>query len=241
MGLLGIGIFNNVVISKLTVSKSDAGLAQSVDITFQKRGATTTSDDSLDFLSSGEVASSDGGKENNIRIYGASLTDYQGGSKTGDDILNEVLTRQAQLNHILAAYMTADKIKWELMKGVPAKGKAELVQKITTGDVLGKINANLFTQFEAMLAPLVGEDSKALVLKFLRKSKEKNFPRLADRKLDWNPFIAAEDDKALVAKIVFSKWEKDNGFDSNAQSIEGSDADAADLAAQAEAANAVFN
>lgn len=241
MALLGIGVFNNVVISKLTVSKTDAGLAQSVDITFQKRGATTTSDDSLDFLSSGEVASSDGGKENNIRVYGASLTDYQGGSKTGDDILNELLSRQTQLNHILAAYMTADKIKWELMKGVAVKGKADLVAKISSGDVLAKINANLFTQFDAMLSPLTGVDSKSVVVKFLRKSKEKNFPRIADRKLDWNPFIAAEDDKALVAKIKFSDWEKKEGFDSNAQSLEDSDANAADLAAQSDAVNSVFN
>lgn len=242
MSLLGIGIFTNVVINKLTVSKTDAGLAQSVDVTFKKAGEISGSDNDLDFLNSGEVSSSDAGKENNMRIYGVNqLTDYNGQTKTGDDLLNEVIAKKDQLVHIASAYMTSDKIKFDITKGLGVKTKAELIAKITSEATLAKVADNLFNQFAALMQPVIGDESKHLVVKFLRQSKAKNFPRLADRKLDWNPFIAAEDDKALVAKIKFSDWEKKEGFDNNAQSLESADATSEDLAAQSEAANAVFN
>lgn len=238
MAILGVGIFNGVVITATKYNKSEQG--QSLDVTFKKAGAVSGSDNDLDFLNSGEVSSSDEGKENNIRIYGVNMQGYDGTTKDGDTLLNEVLARKDQLAHIASAYMTVDKIKFDLVKGVKATSKAELVKAITLEANLFKITENLFTQFEAMMAPVIGEDSKHVVVKFLRKSKASNFPRLADKKIDWNPFIAAEDDKALVAKLVFSKWEKDNGYDSNAQSLESPDATADDIAAQTEAVNNVF-
>lgn len=238
MSILGIGVFSGVVITKVEATKSDAG--QALNITFKKAGEAGAQDN-LDFLNSGEISSSDEGKENNIRLYGVSVDDYNKDPKTGDVILNDVLAKKDQLVHIASAFMTSDKIKFDLTKGLGVKDKAELIKKITSEATLEKMNDNLFSQFTGLMTGVVGEDSKRLVVKFLRKSKASNFPRLADRKLDWNPFIAAEDDKALVAKLTFSKWEKDNGFDSNAQSLEESDATAEDLAAQTSAVNSVFN
>jgi len=241
MAILGVGVFNGVVINKITASKNDKGLAQSIDVTFKKLGEVGSGDD-LDFLNSGEITSSDAGKENNIRIYSVnSLQGYDGNDKTGDDLLNEVMARRDQLVHIAQAYMTSDKIKFELTKGLGVKNKTELKQKITNPDTLAKMNDNMFTQFVALMTPVIGEDSKRVVVKFLRKSKTSNFPRLSDKKLDWNPFIAAEDDKALVAKVKFSDWENENGWSSNAQSLESADATPEELAAQTAAANNVFN
>lgn len=242
MSLLGIGVFTGVVISKVTASKNDQGLTRSVDITFKKQGDVAVNPDSLDFLNTGEVSSSDAGKENNMRIYSADkLTSYEGDAFTGDELLNAVMGRKDQLVHIMSAYMTADKIKFDLTKGLGVKTKAELVTKITNEVTLAKINDNLLTQFADAMQPVIGEDSKTVVVKFLRQSKAKNFPRLADRKLDWNPFIAASDDKALVAKIKFSDWEKKEGFDSNAQVSDDTDSISEELAAQSAAVNDVFN
>ena len=240
MAMLGIGRFDNVIINKVAVSKNDSGLTQSVDITFKKLGEAASDD--LDFLNSGEISSSDGGKENNMRIYSVnSLTGYDGNAKTGDDLLNEVIARKDQLVHILSPFFTADKIKFDLIKGLGIKNKQELVQKITNLSTLEKMSDNMLSQFASMLEPVIGEDSKKLVVKFLRKSKDKNLPRFADKKLDWNPFIADMTDTALTTKIKFSKWEIENGFDSNAQSLEQSDEASVDeLAAQNAAVNSVF-
>lgn len=242
MALLGIGVFSGVVISKVTYNKSDQGL--SLDITFKKTGEKVEEgEDELAFLSAGSVGSSDEGKENNIRLYGLNLTNYEGNTKSGDDLLNELLAKQAQLVHIASAYLPADKIKaaWALTKGIEVKTKDELVKAITKQNNLDKVVENLFTQFVALMTPVVGEESKHVVVKFLRKSKASNFPRLADKKLDWNPFIADEQDTKLVAKIKFSKWEQEQGLDSNAQSLDDADSTNADtLATQTAAVNSVF-
>lgn len=240
MALLGIGIFENVVITKTTKNDSEQG--KSLDVTFKQTGAAPAKeDDELDFLNSGSVGSSDVGNENNIRLYGINLQGYDGNAKDGDTLLNEVLAKKAQLTHILSAYLPSDLIKWDLTKGVNVKTKDELVKAITKEATLNKLVDNLFTQFTELMTPLVGEDSEKLYVKFLRKSKASNFPRLADRKLDWNPFIASMKDEKLKAKIKFSDWEKQQGFDSNAQSLDGADSTNADeLAAQTDAVNSVF-
>ena len=240
MAILGVGIFSNVVITKTTKNDSEQG--KSLDVTFKQTGEAPAKDeDELDFLNSGSVGSSDVGNENNIRLYGVNLVGYDGNTKDGDTLLNEVLAKKAQLTHILSAYLPSDLIKWDLTKGVNVKTKDELVKAITKEATLNKLVDNLFTQFDELMKPLVGEDSEKLYVKFLRKSKASNFPRLADRKLDWNPFIASMKDEKLKAKIKFSDWEKKEGFDSNAQSLEGADSQNADeLASQTAAVNSVF-
>jgi hypothetical protein len=240
MALLGVGVFANVIISKVTVNNTDQG--KSLDVTFKQTGEVPKEDaDELDFLNSASVGSSSVGNENNIRLYGIQVTGYDGNPKDGDTLLNEVIAKKDQLTHILSAYLPADQIKWELTKGVDAKGKAELVKQITKESVLNKLVDNIFTQFEAMMKPVVGEDGEKVYVKFLRKSKASNFPRLADRKLDWNPFIANMKDEKLKAKIKFSAWEHEQGFDSNEQSLDGADApDPTELDTQAKAVNAIF-
>lgn len=243
MALLGVGVFNGVVISKVTKNSGDNGL--SLDVTFKKTAdKVEEGEDELAFLSAGSVGSSDNGKENNIRIYGINVDKYgDAGKKTGDELLNEVLEKQAQLVHIASAYLPADKIKaaWALTKGIEVKTKDELVKAITKESNLNKVVDNLFTQFEALMKPVIGEESKKVVVKFLRKSKASNFPRLSDRKLDWNPFIAAEDDTKGVAKLKFSKWEIEQGLDSNEQSLGDADSPSEELlASQVEATNNVF-
>jgi len=241
MALLGVGVFSGVVISKVTYNKTDQG--QSLDITFKKTAEKSEEAGELDFLSAGSIGSSDEGKENNIRLYGLNLTGYDGSTKSCDDLLNELLAKQTQLVHIASAYLPADKIKaaWALTKGIEVKTKDELVKQITKQSVLDKMVENLFTQFSELMKPVIGEDSKHVVVKFLRKSKASNFPRLADKKLDWNPFIADEKDTKLVAKIKFSKWEQEQGLDSNTQSLDDADTtDSGLLAAQVEATNSVF-
>ena len=240
MSLLGVGLFSDVVISKVTVNSTEQG--KSVDVTFKSvAGSSDKGGDELDFLNNASIGDSDAGKENNVRLYGVNLVGYDGNPKDGDTILNEVMAKKTQLSHILSAYLPQDLIKWDLTKGLNVKSKDELVKSITKEATLNKMVDNLFTQFTELMTPLVGEDSEKLYVKFLRKSKASNFPRLADRKLDWNPFIASMKDEKLKSKIKFSDWEKQQGFDSNAQSLDGADSQNADeLAAQTDAVNSVF-
>jgi len=248
MALLGVGVFNNLKVTKVVVNNVDG--KQSLDVTFSEDVVKPEGEVSdLDMFNSSSTGEA---KQNNIRFYPVTLENYDGGTKSGDDLVNEVFglqdkekgTREvtglkAQLTHILSAYLPQDKIKWNLFDGLEIKDAKDLTQKITKQNILDKVMSNIFTQFKAMIEPVM-QDEKVAV-KFLRKSQQSNFPRLNARKIDWNPFIANEKDEKLKSKLKFSPYEIEKGLDSNAPSLDGADsANADELAAQVAATNSVF-
>jgi hypothetical protein len=241
MALLGVGVADNLKITKVLVNNVDG--KESLDVTFSEDVAPKATEEvsDLDVFNSASTSSGEA-KQNNIRFY----------PKSGDDLVNEVFglldkekgSREvtglkAQLTHILAAYLPADQIKWNLFDGLEIKDAKDLTQKITKQAVLDKVMHNIFTQFKAMLEPVMAKEKVAV--KFLRKSQQSNFPRLNARKIDWNPFIANTKDAKLKAKLKFSAYEIEKGLDSNEQSLDGADSTDADtLASQIAATNTVF-
>jgi hypothetical protein len=251
MALLGVGVADNLKITKVLVNNVDG--KESLDVTFSEDVAPKATEEvsDLDVFNSASTSSGEA-KQNNIRFYPITLADYEGNAKSGDDLVNEVFglldkekgSREvtglkAQLTHILAAYLPADQIKWNLFDGLEIKDAKDLTQKITKQAVLDKVMHNIFTQFKAMLEPVMAKEKVAV--KFLRKSQQSNFPRLNARKIDWNPFIANTKDAKLKAKLKFSAYEIEKGLDSNEQSLDGADSTDADtLASQIAATNTVF-
>lgn len=249
MALIGVGIVDNLKITKVVVNNVDG--KESLDVTFSedKVKADKPAND-LDMFNS--ASNDDEPKQNNIRFYPVTLEGYDGTTKSGDDLVNEVFGLldkekgkrevtglKAQLTHILAAYLPEDKIKWNLFEGLDIKDAKDLTQKITKQATLDKVMHNVFTQFKDMLEPVKGDE--VVAVKFLRKSQQSNFPRLNARKIDWNPFIANTKDEKLKAKLKFSTYEIEKGLNSNAQSLDGADSQNADeLANQTAAVNSVF-
>lgn len=139
--------------------------------------------------------------------------------KTDDELLEmiggDIKRLRNQLTQALEQYMPLDKIVWDpyISTGVTEENhRVELLQTST----LESVFANYANQFVQMMSPFLGDHKFAVRIKLIRQSKEKNFMTIPGRFLDEMPWIETMEVPKERSKVMFSQWEKDNGYDSSA-------------------------
>jgi hypothetical protein len=228
-----VGIVENMIIS--TVEKSKEG---TLNITLKmapEATAATTAPGAGDIFGELNDTSEGGGATNELRYihWPFKIDEY---TKTPDDVLTAIKRSKEFLNHILKQYMTEDKITWNVMAGInlDQSNPAASRQQLMVESVLNKIYDNQILQFIGMMQPHLAV-ATPLRVKLTRQSKAKHYaslPRFA-------PFLESMSVAKAQSKLYFTKWEKENGFDSGAPIAE--EATAPDAAPEVSAsADAVF-
>ena len=138
-------------------------------------------------------------------------------------------------NHILKQYMTEDQIKWSIFDGI-AVDRNNPAATLMNQQTMDRVWDNQRTQFINQLAPHIGANSKELRVKFVRQSKTKHYATLPK----YPPFFESMTIPAEQSKLQYTKWEKENGFDSGKPVEEAAATADAPKPAEDAAANALF-
>lgn len=220
---LSVGTHENLVLHK--VVKNDKG---TLVIGFKEAGEI----DQLAALSAAGQTNFEA-QDQDLLIFPPNVKDFNGATKTTDQILKNIAELKDPLDHIAEAYLTVDKRKWDVFKDLDID-KHNISTTLANQATLDKVYDNVVKQFIAMMTPVVGENSKKVRVMFIRSSKAKHFPKLRTKYLNSYPFI--EPMSVPTSKLRFSKYEIENGLD-NGDRAGGS---VAPPVADIEAASALF-
>jgi len=227
--MLKVGIHENIALAKAV--RNDQG---TLVIGFKK-----VQTDALAAFNSSDL-SSGGDEEQDFLLYPPRATNRMEEPDTATNNTQKVREFKDQLTHILSAYLTKDKITWDILKdtGVTAENMAV---KMTQQETLDIIYKNIVDQFIAMATPILNDPKQKLTrCIFIRASKAKHYPALRRRFLDSNPFIESMEIPASASKLAFTKWEIKEGFNNPEPVQAASEADAFS-AESANIADSVFN
>jgi hypothetical protein len=118
-------------------------------------------------------------------------------------------TYERVFNHILKQYVTEDQIKWSIFDGINVD-RSNPAATLMNQQAMDKVWDNQCLQFINQVTPHIGANSKELRVKFVRQSKTKHYATLPK----YPPFFESATVPAEQTKLQYSKWEKENGFDS---------------------------
>ena len=156
------------------------------------------------------------------------------------EILNRIKTFKAQLNHILKGYMVEAAIekKWDAVvlqnTGVTDDNGEEMLIR---EDVVNKIYKNICNGFVELITPYISQPgSSTFRVKLIRQSKAKHFSRLPKFSPFWEDMSVLKEQ----SKLAFSKWEKENGFNSGTPSEDAPTPDSKPSAEEQKAVDDVF-
>lgn len=220
--MIKVGINENLVIKE--VKKNDKG---SVEITFQEG----TIIDPIAALN-GSGSTNFNQAEHKVIIFPVNPNDAEGNTDSYKNLMAKIAEIKDPLDHILQQYLTKTSIKWDIFAGTGLT--AETIQEeIRREATLIKIYNNIVDQFLTMASQAEGLNTMKVRVLFIRQSKAKHYPRLRSRFLDRQPFIEPMSIPKEQSKLVFSKYELDNGLDKGDVVIAQapSTSDAADAAA----------
>lgn len=132
----------------------------------------------------------------------------------GEMANKDVIRLRDQLTLILQQYMIKDQIKWSIFDSLgDSITKETYYEDLTSQNVLDVIYRNICEQFIAMIQPYLDNDAFPMRWKMTRQSKEKHFATLPGMYLNEQPFIEPMDVPKDLAKVKWSKYEKDQGLD----------------------------
>jgi hypothetical protein len=136
----------------------------------------------------------------------------------GTEMKNRIGSVRDPLSHILAGYMTKDKIQLrpaDIFRGTGIdKDMPSYATKIMSEAVQEKVYSNIVDNFIEQITPFLDNPELTFRLKLPRQSKAKPYPSLPTRFIsDETPFYEPTQVPKESSKVKFSKWEIDNGFD----------------------------
>ena len=196
--MLKPGVHENIVTEK--VFKNDKG---QLVIKFKAAGEI----DPLAALN-GSGSTSFEQAEQDIIPYDIKVENF-GKTSTWIEMRNSIADYKDPLTHIASAYMTSDKMKWDILAGTGINGQ-NMEQKFVEQETIAKIQANINDQFIKMMSTVTGLNSKKVRLILIRFLVAKHYPTLRKRYLDSNPFIEPMD--VPVSKVKFTKYEIEKGL-----------------------------
>ena len=172
--------------------------------------------------------------------------DRQGNLKTeakmAEEAQNVLKELKNQLNHILLAYMTQDKIKFNPYEGLGFT-RENLTSLIHKKESIEAVAGNFFRGFVALVSPFVGinNDDTRVRLLCVRTSKAKHFPTLRRTYIADNPFLELASIPKEATKLKFTNYEIKEGLDNGDPVSATPDAQAHAEAVAAVDAASVFN
>lgn len=168
------------------------------------------------FSSSDDDTSGDDLNQVKILIFGVDVLDVNKNPKEASDISKELSAVRDPLNHILSAYLSKDRIKWNPFLGTgmdnPAINDAQRKQLIQKQEVVDTIYRNIVSNFMQMWSTIPNKTELFRVL-LLRRSKEKHFPTFRRKFLSSNPFIESMKIPLENSGLSFTPWELSRNLD----------------------------
>lgn len=209
--MIQVGINENVILEKVEITEPTKGT-----MAFTWKAITDDKPEDPMAALGGDGYAETGGNELTLRLF-PPLAPFD---KTNDDKPIPVSEQQKAaassigekkniLFQILSAYMTSDKIKFDLYKGTGVTMEnfpAKIVLKAT----LEQIMANIAGDFVRMIAPFVGKNEHPVRLLLVRQSKTKHFADFRQKYVKDYLFIEPMSIPAEASKLKFSKYELNN-------------------------------
>ena len=215
--MIVVGIHNNVKLTKAVLKDDPGG-----DVTKKVLVVTCMLDDvdNSDLIGSFETADDNYSDDNEQDFYMWPI-DNKGKDGTGkasfEEVFGRVKTYQSTLNHILHGYATKKEIEKEWVGAVFAGTgitNENVKTQLLTEPSLIKVYQNISNKFIEIITPhITGNDNPKFRGKFVRQSKAKHFSKIPKFAPFWEPMDIPKEQ----SKLAFSKWEKDNGFDSGTE------------------------
>lgn len=220
--MIGIGITEDVVLMKTSIN--DKG---TLELHFvEKKMLGTTKLSIFEEANSAKVSADD--RATMLLLFPFKKpSGPRNDGKTDDELLEMISADMKQtknrLQQLLEQFLPEGEIKWDayMGTGVTAENHRSLLLQTP---ILETIAANYFGQFITMATPFLGKPERAVRIKLVRQSTDKNFATIPGRYLDEMPWVESMDVPKDRSRVKFSQWELDNGFDS-AAAVKKSDTD----------------
>lgn len=117
--------------------------------------------------------------------------------------------------HILSGYYTTEDLKDKMQPfaGLPMDN-TNFETEIFRKEILEQVQRNIGRTFIQLITPFLNKPEMKFRLLLVRQSTDKHFATLRGHFLNDNPFWESMDVPKEASKVAFTKWEKDNKFDS---------------------------
>lgn len=219
---LGVGIHQNVVVSKKT-GMNDKGtlelhLLQVVEQT--------------NFLEAFDGDGNMGGSEGKFLLFPVDVTDFEKKQKSPSTIATELFNFKANMTDILKVYMTSDKATAAISSGVmfanlgiTAENQATIPERLLSQEFVTAIYNNICRAFLVNIAPYMEVEAKFRV-KIRRTSKNKHFGMIPPRGQGEHHWIESMMVPQAQSKVVWQEWEIKKGYNSGEKAAEATPAEA---------------
>lgn len=204
--MIKIGVTENVVLSSATILEKDG--SKWLSIGFRELGTEVkekkklsaaamlaeSTDDTGD--STGETAFSI--FKPNMKQFGSEET------KSGKDLLTDLVAIKAQLHHILKRYTVETSIRWVPFEktSINLNSDDDVLNKLQIATVHEQVYLNIISQFVAQATKFLNQDSKPCRILLVRQSEAKSFGTFRKRFLNDQPFLESMDIPKENSKLL---------------------------------------
>lgn len=210
--MLGVGINENVVISKVSMTDNNI-----LEIELAEVGNVAAKKSVFDTLLTARTAVDPAGNLR-LKLWNTKVSDKA--EKTREEKIqmaaNDNISLIKRLSQILEQFMTIDKIDLDSMDIQFANtgiiDEASMNARYLDQDVQNKIYDNIVKRFIELISPFVNDPQNAVRFKLVRQSKDKHYATIPSRYINENPFIELMSVPKEQSRVKFTKWELDNGL-----------------------------
>lgn len=175
-------------------------------------------EDEFDLNATGDES---GEQSQNFMLFPFKMEGYEDGglvpSRSPSLVLTDIKDTKGLLEFLLALYMPASEIEWDLYEGTGVTMENQKTA-LFNDETLTLVYNNLVDQFLAQLAQ-VQNPEKLFRAVFPRTSKKSHFPKLRNKYLSTQPFAEPMDIPEEQSKVGFTDGEIKAGLDSAEQVI----------------------
>jgi hypothetical protein len=233
--MIGVGINENVVISKASMNEKDRLV---IELAYASESGSKGPRNYFDESLTAGVEKSDTTLQ--LQILGplVSKKDDQTREKKLDLLADDFKKLKNQLTQILQQYMLTEKIDIT----------AAEIQYANTGitgenfntvaleqDKADKRYANICRRFIELITPFLNNSEYALRFKLLRQSKDKHYASIPNRYVAEQPFVERMDVPQNTSNVKFTDWEIAQGLNSGVPTTTAAESKTSDPASVASA------
>lgn len=213
--MIRVGIHEDLVLSK--AQRNDKG---TLGLAFRPKSLDGPKKKKSFFEASKGLEAQADESDSMLLLFPFKVPTFKGkdGNDLTDDEKVEIITReigtfQAQLSQILGAYRSVKDVDLDPWVGTGVT-EENFEKEILDNDTLKKAYDNYVDGFIEYVTPFLDDDSRPVRLKLVRQSKAKHYATIPSRYIQDNPFIEPMEVPKASSKLAYTKYEKENGFDS---------------------------
>lgn len=212
--MIGVGINENVVISKASMNEKDRLV---IELAYASETSNKGPRNYFDESLTAGVEKSDTTLQ--LQILGplVSKKDDQTREKKLDLLADDFKKLKNQLTQILQQYMLTEKIditSFDIQyanTGITAENFNTVALEQEKAD---KRYSNICRRFIELITPFLGNSEYALRFKLLRQSKDKHYATIPNRYVAEQPFVERMDVPKDASNVKFTEWEIGQGLNS---------------------------